>query len=394
VHAHHGWHPDADAWQAHCARAAARLGVPFDALRLALPHRPGESREAVARQARYAAFDRRLPPGAMLLTAHQRDDQAETVLLQLLRGAGPEGLAGIAPLKSRGDGWTGRPLLELDRAMLRRDAERRGLSWIDDPSNADTDFDRNYLRAEILPRLRARWPGCTATLARSAAHCAAAASITRERGASLLDEAPAAGAWRLDKDYLLGLTAPDRAVLLRTWLGACGLPSPDAGRLERIWGEVAAARPDGSPRVAWPGGEVRRYRGFLYAMPPLRDPVAPWVSAWDGSEPLELPAGLGRLRLDEAGVALPRAAWESANPEVRIGSVPDPAAPAGRTGRRSYKRLCQDWGVPPWVRARIPLLYLEGRLAAFGDYGACEPWRVTAGEPAVHVAWERPGYLR
>ncbi len=393
VHAHHGWHAAADAWEAHCVATCRRLDLPLAALRLDLPSRRGESREAAARAARYAAFDRLLPAGAMLLTAHHRDDQAETVLLQLLRGAGPAGLAGIGELNPRRDGWIGRPLLDVERRLLHEYADRHGLSWVDDPSNAVTEFDRNYLRVEVLPRLRSRWPGLSAAVARSAAHCAAAERVGGEVARALFAADPRHAPHRLAIGHLAGLPPHRQALLLRHWLALSGLPVPDAGRLRRLLTEVAAARADAAPRIAWPGAEVRRFRDLLYAMPPLGPPPDDQCWRWAGGAPLDLPAGLGTLRLGREGLALPRAALACGAIEVRLGNAGAPAAPAGRTGRRSFKRLCQEWSVPPWVRPRLPLLYLDGHLAAVGDYGSCEPYAVAGGEPVVRLRWDRPAWL-
>jgi len=393
VHVHHGLLPDADRWTEHCRTTAGRLAVPCDILSVDAAPRPGESPESRARQARYGALAAHLPDRAMLLTAHHRDDQAETVLLQLLRGAGPAGLAGMAALAECDFGWLGRPLLDIERADVRAHAIRHALVWVDDPSNADTRFDRNYLRLEVMPLLRARWPGLGIALARSAGHCAAAERLAAARGGRLLANARGTDRYRLPLAYLLRETADDQALLLRHWLVAAGLPVPDANRLRRLISEVALAGANAMPMVRWPGAQVRRYRGALYAMPTL--PAIPDEAqiAWPTGRALELPGGLGELVLGESGLALDAGALGSGKLSVRFRGEGIAATPAGRRGRRSFKRLCQDWGVPPWLRRRIPLFYVDDRLVAIGDLLACEPFGARAAGPVVRLLWNRPPYL-
>ncbi len=284
-------------------------------------------------------------------------------------------------------------MLGWDRAALRDYALRRGLTWLEDPSNAEVAFDRNYLRHQVLPRLQARWPGYSATLARSAAHCAEAQQVLDELAAELFAAAPQNAPYRLSIDQLLGLPPPRQRLVLRHWLQLSGVPRPDANRLQRLVTEVALARPGAAARVAWPGGEVRRCQGTLRAMPPL-PPVPPRTALpWAGdADRLELPPGLGCLRLGGAGLALPAGAWRQAGVSVRFGTA-ESATPLGRQGRRSFKRLCQDWAIPPWLRQRVPLVYLDDRLAVVGDYGVCEPFAVAPGEPALRLGWERPAWL-
>lgn len=389
VHVHHGLSREADAWAARCRAVAEGLALRCDLLKVDAVPRAGESRESRARQARYAALAAHLPDRTMLLTAHHRDDQAETVLLQLLRGAGPGGLAGMAALAARDFGWHGRPLLDMDRVDIRAYAMQHALDWVDDPSNADIGLDRNFLRHAVMPLLRERWPGLGAALARSARHCAAAERLTVAHGARLLTAAPAVHRYRVPTAYLLQQTADDQAFLLRHWLALAGFPIPDANRLHRLVSEVALARANAKPVVSWPGAEVRRYRGALYAMSPL--PAIPNAApiAWPTKRTLALPSGLGVLVLGESGLALDAGAIGRGELSVRFRGEGIAATPVGREGRRSFKRICQDWDIPPWLRQRIPLLYVDGRLAAIGDLLACEPFGAEAAQEVVRLLWKR-----
>ncbi|NIR59118.1 MAG: tRNA lysidine(34) synthetase TilS, partial [Gammaproteobacteria bacterium] len=242
VHVDHGLHPDSGRWAAHCARTCAALGVPYECRVVEATAASGESPEAAARRARYEALAGLLEPGACLLTAHQRDDQAETLLLQLLRGAGPDGLAGMPMCRPLGAGWHLRPLLDWERADLHAYARAQGLEWVEDASNRDTGIDRNYLRHIVLPALRERWPGAPATLARAARHQAEAAELLVALGRADARAAADAAPGTLRASALRDLPAPRQRNLLRAWIARAGLPAPSAAQLERVRLDVCASR--------------------------------------------------------------------------------------------------------------------------------------------------------
>lgn len=394
IHINHGLHVEADTWAAHCARICRALDVPLLSESIVVDTSSGRGMEAAARDARYAAMAMLLPSQAVLLSAHHRDDQAETVLLQLLRGAGVAGLAGAAKVSRFAQGWLARPLLDWARSDLHAYAVANHLEWIDDPSNSDVRFDRNYLRHEVLPVLRRRWPSADKALARSAAHCGEAYELLETSASSLFAASAENKAYRLSVIQLLGLPRSMQRLLLRHWLRVSVLPLPDANRLDRIITEVAMARPDAKPRVVWPGGEIRRFRDLLYALPGL--PAQPMIGRlnWRHGEELTLPAGLGTMRWGQSTARLPRQVKLASNLEIRFGEADGSYTPVGRRGRRSFKRLCQDWGIPPWLRTLVPLLYVDERLAAVGDYGVCEPFGTAPGGAVSGLLWERAAYLR
>lgn len=387
VHVHHGLQSAADDWVVWCAAEARRLRAGFTLRRVRVEPRRGESIEAAARAARYAALRDCLAPGDLLFTAHHRDDQAESFLLMALRGSGSAGQAAMPALARFAPGWHARPLLGFPRAALAAWAREEGLEWLEDPSNLDSRFDRNYLRREILPRLKLRWPAADETLARAARHAAEAVELV---------EALAAGDWvrcvRPDgRTLAVGRVAalpPARArALLRHWLSRAGLPPPPARELERVIGEVLPAGADRQPRVRWPGAEVRRYRDGLYALPPLG--VAPAASlAWSGRGSLPLPAGLGRLALvPVSGTGLVAARLEGARLEVRFRRGGEKLRPAPGARTRALKTLLQEAGVVPWMRDRLPLLYLDGKLVAVADRWLAADFLAAEGEPGLRVAW-------
>lgn len=390
IHADHGLQPDAADWVAHCTALCAGLAIPLDTVQLRLEPQPGQSTEAVAREARYAAFAAALQPGERLLTAQHRDDQAETVLLQLLRGAGVAGLAAMPALAGLGPGSLGRPLLAFDRAELEAYAREQGLEWVEDPSNADLDYDRNYLRHEVMPRLRARWPAAAATISRSAGHCAAADQALRALAAGDLELCRLSG-HRLAIYPLLQLPPERRNHLLRAWIARAGLPLPPAHKLARILDEVIPARPDAEPLVAWPGAELRRYRDALWLTPPLPPAEPDWLADWDGTAPLALPAGLGQLRTVPGPGGIDPLRWRDGRKTVAFRREGLACTPAGRQGSRPLKKLFQELDVPPWLRERVPLLFIDGELAAVADYVVCAPF--AAADQGLQPAWERPPWF-
>jgi tRNA(Ile)-lysidine synthase len=384
VHVNHGLHGDALEWENFCEALCVSLDIPLISLQLELRPLRGLSLEALAREARYSIIAEQLAEGEMLLTAHHGDDQAETLLLQLLRGAGVPGLASMPLLREWKSGWLARPLLNFSRDELEAWAGEHGLRWREDPSNLETDIRRNYLRHEVIPLLREQWPGLVTTLGRSARHCAEAGRILREAAEEdLMLILDLARPWQLPLQGLAVLSPERQKNLLRYWIGSRDLPLPAEKVLARVQCELMPAREDAVPQVDWEGGQLRRYRGQLYLMPPL--PTAPdtdQVLEWDGRDRLQLPRGLGSL--------VPRepASWLQEGVLVRFRQEGMKCQPAGRDGERSFKRLCQDLHIPPWLRSRVPLLVRDGRLLAVADYCCCAP--LSAENP---VLWERAGWL-
>ena len=392
VHVDHALLAQASDWRAHCEATCAALGVPLRVLEVEVaPLRSALGIEAAARQARYGALAKVLAPGDWLLTAHHRDDQAETVLLQLFRGSGVAGLAAMPTVASLGEGRLVRPLLDFDRRELRAYAAEQAIHFVDDPSNDDPRLSRSFLRAQVMPRLAAHWPGMRRTLARAARHAADAAAIVAERAAEDLAALTGATPWQMPVSALSGLPGPRRRAVLRHWCQERGVAAPDTARLDEVLGQLAAARADRPIAVAWPGGAYRRYRQSLFLTPglPAHDPRA-WVR-WDGASPLALPSDLGTLCLVPGGRL--HADVVTAGVEVRFRSEGLRCAPAGRGGHRDLKHLFQEAGVPPWLRDRIPLIVVAGELAAIADRWVCTAWAASDSASGLSVVWQRPDHL-
>lgn len=361
VHINHGLHPDAPQWAAHCRQVCRDRDVRLEVIEVDARAGRGESPEAAARQARYAAFRNLLEPGDYLLTAQHEDDQAETLLLQLLRGGGPAGLAAMPPVTGLAAGWHGRPLLAFSRAALGIYAEAEGLQWIEDGSNTDPGFDRNYLRHHVLPHLRSRWPGHAKTLARAARHQAAAAALLVETAEA--DFAAVRGDYpgTLSISRLREFSEIRRRNVIRHWLKRQALGLPTEAVLEQI-GALLTAAPDRCPEVRWGNTEVRRYRDGLFFLQSMDVPDPGREYHWPPGTALSLPElglTLDRRELESRGVVLPAAALR-----VRFRRGGERIRLLGRRHSHSLKKLLQECGVPPWLRERLPLVYEGERLVA------------------------------
>lgn len=386
IHIDHGLHPQAVLWAEHCARVCAVLDVALITRKTDARAVNGESPEDAARRARYAEFTQELRPGDVLLTAHHQDDQAETLLLQLLRGAGPRGLAAMPAVAPLGAASLARPLLGVARDDLRAYADEQRLRWVDDPSNSDTRFDRNFLRAEIVPRLKQRWPAATATLARSAQHCAAAAELLQELAQQDL-QTIGLSASSVSVSQLSRLSVARQRNLLRCWIEQCGLPLPQQRHLEHVLSDVLHAPPDGEPCVSWPGVEVRRYRDALYVMAPLPAIPATGEWAWSVDTPLHI-EGAGTLRAQRVGGTGLNAETCRAGVRVTFRAGGERIKPAGRAHHVTLKHLFQDAGVPPWQRERLPLIFIGPSLAAVAGFWIADEFAARPGEDGVLFEWE------
>ena len=360
VHVHHGLQAAADAWVAHCTRVCQGLGIPLAVLHVRTDG--AASLERAAREARYIAFARVLPEDGCLVLGQHRDDQLETLLQRLVRGAGVKGLAGMPESRSLAAGRLWRPLLDEPRAALLAYAEAEGLDWIEDPSNADTGLDRNYLRHAVLPRLRQRWPGVDQVMARSARHLAEADELLGELASLDLQQARLVAQpfpWiplpSLALAPLQRLSEARQRNALRAWLDALTRP-PDSAHWAG-WQAVREAGTASDPVWRLEGGSVRRGVGRIWWVPdawqvmPSPQPVAARVST------LEL-RGNGRLIFTGQAV---EAGW-------RIGyrQGGERLVVAGR-GSRDLKRLLNEREVPPFLRGRLPLLWRGDELLAVAN---------------------------
>ena len=375
VHVHHGLQAAADAWPAHCQSICDNLGVPLSVKRVQV--QPGASLERAAREARYRAFAEVTGAGEVVLTGQHRDDQAETLLFRLLRGAGVRGLAAMPAQRPLAGGYLVRPLLDVSREALEVYAHEHQLKWIEDPSNADSRFSRNYLRHRVLPALTERWPQAVTGLARTAEHLGEAQGLLDElalldlQAASKASAFPWLGLPSLALAPLCELSDARQRNALRHWLAPLTrLPDSDhwAG-----WHSMRDAKGDAQPLWRLADGEVHRCGQRIWWLPATGSEFSDAAVSWpDPQNPLELP-GNGQLTLTGEAPEGPL--------EVRYRQGGEILEVPGR-GRRDLKRLLNESGLPGFVRGRLPLLYQGQQL--LGAPSLAGLWRAPSDDWHLH----------
>lgn len=386
IHIHHGLSANADDWVAHCRQICQQWQVPLLVERVVLADE-GLGIEAHARQARYRAFRAALAPGEALVTAQHLDDQCETFLLALKRGSGPTGLSAMAGESDFAGMKLLRPLLNESRDSLHQWAMDHQLTWIEDESNQDDAYDRNFLRLRIVPLLSARWPHFAEAVARSASLCGEQEQLLDEMLAAELATLVAEDG-SLTIAPLMTMSAPRRAALLRRWLAGLNAPMPSREVPERIWREVALAREDAFPCLRLGQFTVRRYQQRLYWVKFIPGQSETMLEWHDIVHPLSLPDGLGELKLLSGGpLRRPR---EDEAVTIRFRASGNLHI-VGRHGGRKLKKIWQELGVAPWRRDTTPLLfYGETLIAAADGLLIAEEGKVQEGE-GLQMVWRKTG---
>ena len=376
VHVHHGLQDEADQWSMHCQSVCEQLGIDYTCLHVDAQPKEGESPEDAARNARYRALGDNLEPDEVLLTAHHQEDQAETLLLQLLRSAGPAGLASMPVEKKFACSFQVRPLLDFSKQQILQYAEENNLQWIEDPSNADINYDRNYLRNEVMPVLTSNWPGVTPALCQASALQQDALEIIEAMAAIDLAAVTAQNTDTLSVSALRRLPQARLYNVLRHWINTAGMDKPRRNILQEIVNNVLPAAEDAIPLVFWGSTEVRRYQDCLYILPTQQNHEIHQIYSWDGEQPLYLDDLNMELKLvQSAGKGLQQVAVRHGL-SVRFRQGGEYIRPQGRHHKQSLKKLMQDAGIPPWQRNRIPLLYIHNELACVCGYWIAEGFAV------------------
>jgi tRNA(Ile)-lysidine synthase len=378
LHVDHRLHPHSARWAAHCRRVARALEVPLQVRTANVARARGESLEAAARAARYQLLAAALGKDEALVTAHHEDDQLETVLLQLLRGAGLAGIAAMPAMASFARGALVRPLLPWSRTELSAWVRSQGLDWIEDPGNSELRLDRNYLRRRVLPLIRERWPAAAATVTRAARHAAEAQRLLDALGAA--DAARASFGAMLSAKRLRALPPERRRNALRFWITSAGHLAPPASRLEEIAGPLLQARADAQPFVRWEGTLLQRQADLLslHAASGVTEPAAARPAApalpreeitwpWRRRRTCALPAPGGKLTLKHDARGPLDLAALPATLTVRARRGGERLRPVRGGPRRALKSLLQEARVPVGERARLPLIFAAGTLIAVAD---------------------------
>ena len=394
IHINHGLNPQADAWQEHCRLYCAQLNVDFEFRKVKL-NNTGRNLELKARQARYAVLESIVQEDDYILMAHHQNDQIETVLYRLLRGSGPKGLAGIPVERKLGRGTLLRPLLKYSKEMLIEYAEASKLIWVEDGSNSNIDFDRNYLRQEIIPALKARWPEAGKSIQRSADLCIESEGLLNKLAEIDSGKFIVRNQAYLPIQFMREMDSSRQRNILRYWFQILAedfdVVKPGFEELRCIVKEVIPAAEDAQPLVSWKYAgyemQLRRFASKLHVLKNFPVEINRKPLAIKLSENLGLGANLGCIKLESTtsnGVIF----QEGDELEIRFDCSDLEAKPAGRK-TRSFKKLYQDYAVPPWMRDRIPLLFVNGKLAAVADLFVCDEMAAEDGQKQLKIYWQR-----
>lgn len=386
VHVHHGLSPNADRWTAACEAFCAERGIPLDVVRVKVDRRAKGGLEAAAREARYAVYAKRPEPFVAL--AHHLDDQAETVLLQLLRGTGLKGVAAMPAMRTMAGSQVTlyRPLLAIPRRAIVEYAREAKLHWVEDESNDSSVQDRNYLRREIAPLLEARFPGWRQALGRFARHAAEADAMLDAQAA--IDGANEPESFTLQA----GLSAPRRANALRAFLAARGLAMPSEARLDEMARQLYGARADARVRIEHDGVLITRHRGAARIERNLPREAAAWCVEWHGEARIELGEGRGQVRFERergAGIdasCIAEGHWRFMS---RAGGERIRLAAQGRT--RTLKNLLQERSIPAWQRDHLPLLFRGTELVWVPGIGIAAEYACEARSEGLLPRWTMAG---
>jgi tRNA(Ile)-lysidine synthase len=400
LHVNHQISPHANRWQQHCESLCAELQVPFHA-EVVQVERAGHGLEDAARVARYAVFERHLQAGDFLLTAHHADDQVETFFLRLLRGAGPRGLAAMAQQRPLGVGYLYRPLLTFSRAELQTYADIHQLTWVEDESNLDTHYDRNYLRQRVIPLLQERWPQLQRRIQQSAdlwADSEALLMELAEQDSHQCKPRPERLGQSLCLLALAQLTIARRHNVLRYWLRNLGFDMPEQLHLQQFEQQLMAARQDAEVALGWGNLVLHRYRGRLYVLPrpsPQTSAQVQQIQAFAlnaQTAQVPLPNG-GDLTFEYceevSGLNCLSAHLRDLSLRWRQGG--ERCRPAGRAHSQTLKRLLQEYALEPWWRDALPLVFSSDELVAVGDLWVCHGFVATVGQPGYRLVWRPSG---
>jgi tRNA(Ile)-lysidine synthase len=386
VHVDHGLQAASSAMRDAGVSLCRRLDVPLEVLQVEVNTEGGASIEAAAREARYAAIARILAPGECLLTAHHALDQAETLLLQLLRGAGLKGLSAMPVSRAFAQGWHLRPLLDVPRHELQCFGQAHGILGLEDPMNRDPRFDRVYLRREVWPSIERRWPAAATALARAAQHLGAAQASLDASTLRVIERLRDGDA--LSVAGLRALRARERLHVVRHWLAAAGAEPPSTARLAEALRQALTAQADHGTEVKWGEHVLRRYRDRLFLTPqrspaigePLDFPLAEGAC-------VELGAGLGVLRwAAQPGGLDPSRLSRRVCVQRRRGGETLKTGPRART--QTVQHLCQALGVLPWLRDALPMIYAGDSLIAIGDLWQEARFSVDLDRMGLGCVWE------
>lgn len=376
LHINHQISPNADAWQRRCEQFCVQLNLPFLAEKVQVKN-SGKGIEDAAREARYNVFERYVGANDYLFTAHHSNDQAETLLLRLMRGTGPRGLAAIAGARKLPAGGTLiRPLLHFSRTQLEAYAHAQQLNWVDDESNRDDHYDRNFVRNQVMPLLQTRWPVFMRKWQQTAELCAQQENLLEEFAQQDLARASARVervGQSIDLLWLKSLSMARRQNLLRFWLRKANCESPENAHWQQLETQLFTAREDANIDIAWGQYSLRPYQDRLFLLPVKFPGLELRFVATVAAEANVLTC----LRADLPGL------------KIRYRTGGERCKPVGRNHSQTLKKLLQEYPLEPWLRDQVPLVYSEDNLVAVGDLWICAGYVAAVGEAAMQLLWHR-----
>lgn len=400
VHVNHQLSSNSDIWQKHCEDRCLEIGVDIICKTVSIKNR-GTGIEDAARNARYSVFEKLLKKNDLLILAHHADDQIETMLFRLFRGSGIKGMSGMPISRLLGNGELFRPLLPFFRRDLESYASANQINWIEDDSNLDIAFDRNFIRHKLIPTINERWPNSSFKLNRSAnifAESDFLINILAQKDFKIVKEVSERVGWSISIDKLNGFEIIRQKNILRYWFNLHNLTLPSYAVLDNALNQMIGSKIDAEPIVSWGDLQLRRFNKKLYLLPlNFEDPnysvkkkkgrelLEKNSIKWDGSSHLILPDSSslcvklkmkGGLRIDV-----------KKNLEIRFRSGGERCKPQGRSGSNTLKKLFQEYSLEPWLRNNIPLIYIDNRLAAVGDLWVCDEFCAEPDELGIQLEW-------
>ena len=400
VHVNHQLSSNSDIWQKHCEDRCLEIGVDIICKTVSIKNR-GTGIEDAARNARYSVFEKLLKKNDLLILAHHADDQIETMLFRLFRGSGIKGMSGMPISRLLGNGELFRPLLPFFRRDLESYASANQINWIEDDSNLDIAFDRNFIRHKLIPTINERWPNSSFKLNRSAnifAESDFLINILAQKDFKIVTEVSERVGWSISIDKLNGFEIIRQKNILRYWFNLHNLTLPSHAVLDNALNQMIGSKIDAEPFVSWGDLQLRRFNKKLYLLPlNFEDPnysvkkkkgrelLEKNSIKWDGSSHLILPDSSslcvklkikGGLRIDV-----------KKNLEIRFRSGGERCKPKGRSGSNTLKKLFQEYSLEPWLRNNIPLIYIDNRLAAVGDLWVCDEFCAEPDELGIQLEW-------
>ena len=400
VHVNHQLSANSDTWQEHCEDICLELGVDIICKTVSIKNR-GTGIEDAAREARYGIFEKLLKKNDLLILAHHADDQIETMLFRLFRGSGIKGMSGMPISRLLGNGELFRPLLPFFRRDLESYASANQINWIEDDSNLDISFDRNFIRHKLIPTINERWPNSSFQLNRSAnifAESDFLINVLAQKDFAIVTEVSERVGWSISINKLNGFEIIRQKNILKYWFSLHNLTLPSYAVLDNVLDQMISSKIDAEPVVSWGDLQLRRFNKKLYLLPfNFDDPnysfkkkkglelLEKYSIKWDGSSQLILPdsSSLCVKRKMKGGLRID----VKKNLEIRFRSGGERCKPKGRSGSNTLKKLFQEYSLEPWLRNNVPLIYIDNYLAAVGDLWICDEFCAEPDELGIQLEW-------